>query len=395
MPEHIFLTGGAGFIGSHVARRLLGRGDRVTVLDDFNDFYDPARSAPTSAALAEFRGASGWSKATSATPRWSTASSRRELHRRRPPGGAGRCPAEPARADPLRRRQLHRHPAPARSGPAPRPAATSSSPPLLRSTASTRRSLSPRTTGRTARSAPTRPPSAAGELLCYNYSHLYGLRTSCLRFFTVYGPAQRPEMAITSSPTCSPVARTMPMLGDGQQPTRLHLCRRHRRWRRGGARPGARASRSSTWAGRRDDGARRLRPLARRGAGRRAAHRHLADQPGDVPITYADVTKAGRLLGYAPKVPIREGLRRYVAWLQGPVSDVLPRSADPPRACSPTPALSPATGRATAAGSRKPPRPADHPLTPPTPVTPGGRAPTLVRPRGSPFEPSGSRSCAS
>jgi UDP-glucuronate 4-epimerase len=41
---------------------------------------------------------------------------------------------------------------------------------------------------------------------------------------------------------------------------------------------------------------------------------YLPDQPGDVPITYADVVKAGRLLGYAPKVPIREGLRRFVAW---------------------------------------------------------------------------------
>ncbi len=51
MAAHILVTGGAGFIGSHLIRRLLGRGERITVLDDFNDFYDPARKRANIAPL--------------------------------------------------------------------------------------------------------------------------------------------------------------------------------------------------------------------------------------------------------------------------------------------------------------------------------------------------------
>ena len=146
----------------------------------------------------------------------------------------------------------------------------------------------------------------AGELLCFNYHHLYGLRTSCLRFFTVYGPASGRRWRSTSSPTSWRAARRVPLYGDGS--TRrdytyiddivdgvvaaLDLAPGFEIFNLGGAetttlaRPGA---------------------LDRRGAGRRAAHRapaRAARRRARSPTPTS--TKARRMLGYSPKVPIRE-----------------------------------------------------------------------------------------
>jgi len=153
----------------------------------------------------------------------------------------------------------------------------------------------------------------AGELLCYNYHHLYGFRATCLRFFTVYGPAQRPEMAIHKFTDLLARGATIPLYGDGQSrrdytyiedivdglEATLDAAPGFEILNLGGAETTA------------------LVDLVRWLAEELVVEpriEYLPDQPGDVPITYADVTKAGRLLGYSPKVPIREGLRRFVSW---------------------------------------------------------------------------------
>jgi UDP-glucuronate 4-epimerase len=152
-----------------------------------------------------------------------------------------------------------------------------------------------------------------GELLCYNYHHLYGLRTACLRFFTVYGPRQRPEMAIHKFTDLLWRGQPIPMYGDGTSRrdytyiddivdglvAALDLAPGFEILNLGGA---------DTTS---------LRDLVLWLAEELAVEPridYLPAQPGDVPITYADVAKAARLLGYSPKVPIREGLRRFVAW---------------------------------------------------------------------------------
>ena len=316
LSKHLLVTGGAGFIGSHLTRRLLGRGDRVIVLDDFNDFYDPAFK----------RGNVGRVPRPTRLPAGRRRHPRRgagrrgssrdgALRRRRPPRRPRRRAPEPARAAPLRGRQLHRHPEPARGGAPPRAARPSSSAPPRRSTASTRRCRSPRTTRSTCRSRPYATTKRAGELLCFTYHHLYGLRTSCLRFFTVYGPASGRRWRSTSSPTCSRAAsrcRSSATAAPGAT-TPTSTTSSTAWWRRSTTRRGFEIF---NLGGSQTTALQRPGRADRRGARRRAAHR------GCFPSSRATCRspsptspRRSRLLGYAPRVPIREGseaVRRLV-----------------------------------------------------------------------------------
>ncbi|MCL4839597.1 MAG: GDP-mannose 4,6-dehydratase, partial [Thermoanaerobaculia bacterium] len=192
---HTLVTGGAGFIGSHLTHRLLGQGERVTVLDDFNDFYDPARKRRNVApflgrpeyALVEgdIRDAALVDRLFGANPFDAV------VHL------AARAGVRPSLREPVLYEEvncvgtLHLLEAARRHGPANFVFGSSSSVYGINEKVPfaeddpVDQPISPyATTKRT------------GELLCFNYHHLYGLRCSCLRFFTVYGPAQRPEMAI-------------------------------------------------------------------------------------------------------------------------------------------------------------------------------------------------------
>ncbi len=153
----------------------------------------------------------------------------------------------------------------------------------------------------------------AGELMCFNYHHLYGMRISCLRFFTVYGPGQRPEMAIHKFTNLLAKGKTIPMFGDGSSRrdytfiddiidgvvAALDRAPGFEIFNLGGAETTSLADLVSWLA---ED------------LGVEAQIERHPDQPGDVPITYAEVSKAARLLDYSPKVPIRDGLRRFVKW---------------------------------------------------------------------------------
>lgn len=321
MSKHILVTGGAGFIGSHLGHRLMGRGDRITVLDNFNEFYDPARKRANVEGLRSAADATGGGERF----RLVEGDIRDEalVEELFADGGfdgvvhlAARAGVRPSLREPILYEDvncigtLRLLEAARRHGPSVFVFGSSSSVYGINEKVPFSEEdridhpISPyATTKRT------------GELLCYNYHHLYGMAISCLRFFTVYGPAQRPEMAIHKFTDLLARGETIPLYGDGSSRrdytfvsdiidgvvAALDAELGFEILNLGGAETTA------------------LADLVRWLAEELAVEpriEYLPDQPGDVPITYADVSKAERLLGYSPKVPIREGLRRFVAWYQ-------------------------------------------------------------------------------
>ncbi len=312
MSAHVLLTGGAGFIGSHVTRRLLDRGDRVTVLDDFNDFYDPARKRANVARFLDhpsYRLVEGDIRDTALVEELFDGNDfTAVIHL------AARAGVRPSLAEPILYEDvncigtLRLLEAARRHGPRVFTFGSSSSVyginkkvPFSESD-EINQPISPyATTKRT------------GELLCYNYHHLYGLKVSCLRFFTVYGPSQRPEMAIHKFTDLMARGLPIPMFGDGGSRrdytfiddivdgvlAAMDTAPDFEIFNLGGAETTS-LQELVTWIA--DE------------LGVEPNIDRQPDQPGDVPVTYADVDKAARLLGYRPKVPIREGLRRFVRW---------------------------------------------------------------------------------
>ena len=312
MTAHILVTGGAGFIGSHLTRRLLDRGDRVTVLDDFNDYYDPARKRANVEKLLhrdDYRLVEGDIRdAELVDGLFAESAFTAVIHL------AARAGVRPSLKDPilyeevncigtLRLLEAARHHGPEIFifGSSSSVYGINSKVPFAEAD-EINRPISPYATTK-----------RAGELLCYNYHHLYGLKTACLRFFTVYGPGQRPEMAIHKFTDLISRGEKIPLFGTGESRrdytyvddivdgilAALKLAPGFEIFNLGGAET-TQLSDLVRWIG--EELA--VEPLIE----------YLPDQPGDVPITYADVGKAERLLGYSPKVPIREGLRRFVAW---------------------------------------------------------------------------------
>ncbi|HEX7175020.1 MAG TPA: GDP-mannose 4,6-dehydratase [Pyrinomonadaceae bacterium] len=313
----ILVTGGAGFIGSHLVERLLGEGGwRVTVVDDFNDFYDPAvKRANVRAHVGreDFRLAEADIRDHAALERvFAEEGFDCVVHL------AARAGVRPSLAEPV----LY--------------AETNISGTLnlleLARASGVRQFVfgsSSSVYGENEKTpfaeddpifkpiSPYAATKAAGELLCHTYAHLWDLRCVCLRFFTVYGARQRPDLAIHKFARLISEGRPIPVFGDGTTRRDYTYIDDIINGVRAGIDYDASRYEVVNLGESRTVELRELITLLEKELGQSAVIDRQPLQPGDVPQTFADITKARRLLGYDPRTQIEEGVRRFVEWFKG------------------------------------------------------------------------------
>jgi UDP-glucuronate 4-epimerase len=312
----VLVTGAAGFLGSHIAEALTGRGDEVTGLDNFDDFYPRAVKEANLAALRRaprFRFVEGDIR-DAAVLRPLLTRETLVVH------VAARAGVRPSLEDPARYVSVNVGgtmevlEAMRAAGARGLVFAGSSSvygddaPVPFREDHAAVQPLSPY--------AATK---RAAELLIATHARLFGLRAITLRFFTVYGPRQRPDLAIHAFTRRILAGQPVPMFGDGST-------ERDYTWVDDIVQGVAAAC---DWA--RRDGAAfeivnlgesrttrldRLIALIGLAAGREPVIERRPLQPGDVRRTCADITRARTLLGYAPATSVEDGIPRFVRWYE-------------------------------------------------------------------------------
>ena len=309
----ILVTGGAGFIGSHLVEKLLGKGHEVSILDDFNDFYDPQIKRENIAGVAK--------NVTVHHVDLRDASAVRKLF-----GGekvdsivhlAARAGVRPSIQDPQLycdtnvAGTLHLLEAARVAGVKRFIFASSSSVYGISKTVpfSEDQHL-------TQTISPYAATKIAGEFLCSTFSHLYGMRVVALRYFTVYGPRQRPDLAIHQFSRKIWAGQRIDQFGDGTtrrdytyiddiiQGTVAALDYS------GPLFDIFNLGESETI---------QLKDLINAietALGKKAKINRLPEQPGDVPLTCANISKARKLLGYNPSTRLSDGLPRFIEWFK-------------------------------------------------------------------------------
>jgi UDP-glucuronate 4-epimerase len=315
MPN-ILITGGAGFIGSHLVDRLLAEGDWwVTVVDDFNDFYDPEikranaschKNHPNYYSFeADIRDRSVLNEIF-AEEKFDSIVHLAARAGVRPSLDQPQLYAETNINGTLNLLELAREHGIKR---------------FVFGSSSSVYGINAKVPF--AEDDPIRQPispyaatKAAGELLCHTYTHLYGIRCVCLRFFTVYGPRQRPDLAIHKFARLISEDKPIPVFGDG-------TTRRDYTFIDdiiAGVRAAIDYDKTDyeviNLGESRTVELRELISLLEKELGKTAQIDRQPLQPGDVPQTFADIAKARRLLGYDPRTQIEEGIHTFVRWFQ-------------------------------------------------------------------------------
>jgi UDP-glucuronate 4-epimerase len=311
--KHYLITGGAGFIGSHLTERILKEGHRVTIIDDFNTYYDPAiKHKNIEAVRDQIQVVEGDIRDAILVERtFAKGQFDHVIHI------AARAGVRPSIKDPklyfttnidgtfnlLDACRYH--------GVKRFTFASSSSVygvnkkvPFAESDA-LERTISPY--------AATK---LAGEQICSNYANLFGIHCQCLRFFTVYGPRQRPDLAISKFTKNILAGVPIQQYGDGSTARDYTYI--------DDIINGVIAASNYDQAdfeifnlgGSATTTLSELIAMIEDATGKKAIIEQVGEQPGDVPRTYADVTKAGKLLSYAPETNIADGIHKYIEWFK-------------------------------------------------------------------------------
>ncbi|MCP3978814.1 MAG: SDR family NAD(P)-dependent oxidoreductase [bacterium] len=313
-PSTVLITGAAGFIGSHLAERMLADGLRVVGLDNFDPYYAPEikrRNVAQALADPDYELVEGDIRDARAVEKlFSRVAFDGVIHL------AARAGVRPSIEDPE----------------------TYTSVNLMGTTvlleAARRHGVKRFVFGSSSSvygnnekvpfgeddpvDHPISPYAAtkkAGEVLCHAHHHLFGMRVACLRFFTVYGPRQRPEMAIHKFSRLLAGGRPIERFGDGSSARDYtyvadivegivrswERCRTYHVWNLGG-------SQTIT-----------LDELTRQLAGQLGVPLRIDEQPpqaGDVDRTWADISRAADELDWRPQVPLKEGIRLFLDWFK-------------------------------------------------------------------------------
>ena len=314
MARHYLITGGAGFIGSHLVDRLLATGGWVTVIDNFDPFY------PASIKRSNIAG-------HLANPRYRLVEA--DLRERSLIESAfterkfdvvihlgAKAGVRPSVTNPHDYQEvniagtLNLLEAARRQGVGRFIFASSSSIYGLGASAPFREeaALHP--------ISPYAASKAAGELICHTYSHLHGMSVVCLRFFTVYGPRQRPDLAIHKFARLMAAGRPLEVYGDGKAERDFTYIDDILQGVLAAIEYDRTPFEVINLGEARTISVTGLIGLLEEALGIRAIVEYHPAQAGDLPLTHADISKAVRLLGYCPTTPIEEGIGKFVDWFR-------------------------------------------------------------------------------
>lgn len=312
----ILITGGAGFIGSHLTQILLKQSDAPLVsIDNFNDYYDPALKRENVKPVADNP------RVTLVEGDFCDSDAMKRLFDEHEIDQVVHLGAMAGVRISVQKPEMYQHAnvagtlsllEAARHHPVKRFLLASSSTVYGKGAGVPFREDAPLGIP----SSPYGATKRAAELLCLTYHQLHGVPTACLRPFSVYGPRLRPDLALTIFAKAVHEGTPIPLFGDGSiRRDFTHVSDICQGFISALSADGVVGQELNL--GHSDPiEMRRLIELLEKSFGKKAVIDYLPERPEDLPITYANLEKAEKLLGYGPKVRIEDGIQEYVDWFR-------------------------------------------------------------------------------